>query len=43
MSIPGRAKGNVAFGMDLMKPLIALLAIVKPIGGCPFSSISRKA
>jgi multiple antibiotic resistance protein len=34
--LPRRAKGNVAFGMDLMKPLIALLAIVNPIGGVPF-------
>ena len=36
MPVPCRAKGNVAFGMDLMKPLIALLAIVNPIGAVPF-------
>jgi multiple antibiotic resistance protein len=36
LSRPGCAKGNVAFGMDLMKPLIALLAIVNPIGAVPF-------
>ena len=31
-----RDGAGVAFAMDLLKPLIALLAIVNPIGGVPF-------